>query len=369
MGIGGARARIRIACAAGLAILAGWATVHAVRWKPPLAVPDNDHMLFQFSTAAGAGHFERTFSSNRAIAHCHIAVIFAGRGDRVRLSLLGPNGASFQGLVGDGTQFGWGRDFPPEAPVSIAVDQGANHGGVTVFIADQAFAREGLNGWQILCRIWVVLFFASGLLAWANRRSLNPKRKLLSAYVFKMLALALSSMFFYLLFHEGGHAVTSEFFGGNGFTRSDFWGIHGSPHAGGSSDSFKPWQRAVTSFAGPAAPTLVGWLLFLWWRSRGGQTIRLRHAVLDLFLTCLTAFLTLPFAVVVGPMMMGLISDGDWRGFIGNVPGPRWQVYLFLIVSVLVSVFILWRTLPHVYVLVRMETERIRHASSRCAGG
>lgn len=360
---GRTRSGLQLALVVGAALLVGWLSQLAVRWQPPLRPPDKDHELCVLATMAGEGHFEKSFSSTKTITHCYVAIKFAGRGDRVRLTLIGPNGFSFNGTVVDGTQFSWGRDFPPDSSILMTVDQDHKHPGVTIFVADQAFVRAGPNGWQILSRVWVVLFAVSGLLAWANRKSPYPKRQLLSAYVFKMVTLALTSMFFYLLFHEGGHALVSQLFGGGGFGRSDIWGIHGSPHAGGSTEYFSPWQRAATSFAGPATPTLVAWLLFTWWRSSRGRSFRSRHTVFDLFLTCLAAFLIFPYALIAGPMMVGLLSDGDWRGFIGNVPGPPWQVYLLLSVSVLVSLFILWRTLPHICVLFRTETEKIRQAS------
>ena len=108
----------------------------------------------------------------------------------------------------------------------------------------------GITGWHFLSRIWVALVIVSGILAWVYRKSTNAKRRLLSAYIFKMFALGLTLIFLYLLFHEGGHAVASSLFGGKGFATSDFWGIHGRPRAGGMNQNFEPWQKAVTSFAG-----------------------------------------------------------------------------------------------------------------------
>ena len=121
---------------------------------------------------------------------------------------------------------------------------------------------------------------------------------------------------------------------------------------------FKPWQRALTSFAGPATPVLAGWLLFLWWRSQRGRTFRSRNPLWDLFLSSINAMLLFAYAVATVPMMLGFLTDGDWEGFIDNVPGPIWLVHTLLIASVLVSLFILWKIVPHAYALFREETVR-----------
>ncbi|GMW03228.1 MAG: hypothetical protein AMXMBFR84_43620 [Candidatus Hydrogenedentota bacterium] len=354
---------LRSALVVCAAIGVGSVSLVAARWQPSLREPDNDHRLFTLSTLPGDNHVERSFSTSKAIKHCYVAVRFASRGSPVRLSLRGSNGASFEGDVADGIRFTWGSDFSPGTTIWMSVVKGHDHPDVTVFVASQPFVRAGLTGWQILILLWIALFIASGIFAWICLSSPSPKRRILSAYVFKMIALAVGGMFFYLLFHEGGHAVTSEYFGGGGFGRSDIWGIHGSPRAGGSAEHFKPWQRAVTSFAGPVTPTLIGWLLYLCWRSSFGSAFRSRHAVFDLFHTYLTGFLILPFAVVTLPMMAGLFSDGDWRGFIENVPGARWRAYLLLVVAVILSISIIARLLPHFLRLFRDETERLRMAS------
>ena len=229
-----------------------------------------------------------------------------------------------------------------------------------MIIADQP--RIGITGWQVLSRAWVGAVAVSGIVALAYRNSPNTKRRLLSAHIFKMFSLAVVLIFFYLLFHEGGHALASYSFGGKGLSGSDFWGIHGHPHAGGMYDHFKPWHRAVTSFSGPALPTLAGWILFLWWRSQVGRRFREQRPGWDFYLSAINAMLVFPITVVAIPQMLGYMSDGDWQGFITNVPGPRWLIYTMLSISVLMSLCMLWKIIPHIYKLFRDMNARLRTA-------
>ena len=58
--------------------------------------------------------------------------------------------------------------------------------------------------------------------------------------------------------------------------------------------------------------------------------------------------------------MLGFLSDGDWRGFINNVPGPLWLVYALLTIALLITLFMLWKIVPHIYRLLMNEGARIR---------
>jgi hypothetical protein len=65
--------------------------------------------------------------------------------------------------------------------------------------------------------------------------------------------------------------------------------------------------------------------------------------------------LILPFTLVVPVQMLGFASDGDWRGFIDNVPGPGWLVYTALTGIVVASTPMLWKTAARAYRLLREE--------------
>lgn len=45
----------------------------------------------------------------------------------------------------------------------------------------------------------------------------------------------------------------------------------------------------------------------------------------------------------------GIISDGDWNGFINNVPGPLWLVKTVAWGILVANGFILWRVLPELH--------------------
>jgi hypothetical protein len=44
--------------------------------------------------------------------------------------------------------------------------------------------------------------------------------------------------------------------------------------------------------------------------------------------------------------LLGIISDGDWQGFIANVPGPLWPIKGLLWRVLLMNAVILWRVVP-----------------------
>ena len=239
-------------------------------------------------------------------------------------------------------RFQCGHDIPP-GDYTVVLEQEVGNGGGRVAIGDNPV---GITGWQIWSRALVGLVLLSCLWAWRTRKSNNRKHRMTSAYFFHMFFLALILIFLYLLFHEGGHALGAAFTGRFDSGRSDFWGIHGNPHSGIKPGvSVEPWQRAIESFSGPALPTLIGWALFLLWLSPFVKRARETRHLLNLYLSAIVAMLVLPFIAVAG-CLLGIISDGDWRGFIENVPGPLWLVRTLLWAALLANAFILWRVVP-----------------------
>ena len=226
-----------------------------------------------------------------------------------------------------------------------------------------------MTGWQIWSRAFVGLLAVSGVWAGMARKSRNRRRRATSLFMFHHLLLVFVLIFLYLLFHEGGHALAAGLFGGCDWTRSDFWGIHGTPRAGlAAGVSIEPWQRAIFSFAGPMLPTLIGWALFLLWRSRIGKRMRSGYLMVNMYLTAIVCMSVLPFVAIVG-CLLGLFSDGDWRGFIENVPGPLWLVKALIWGVLLVNGFILWRVGPELWRAWKAKKDEfeamLRHSTSK----
>ncbi len=67
--------------------------------------------------------------------------------------------------------------------------------------------------------------------------------------------------------------------------------------------------------------------------------------MVNLYSSAIVGMSIFPFVAVLG-CLFGLISDGDWRGFIENVPGPLWLVKALVCGVLLVNGFILWRVVP-----------------------
>jgi hypothetical protein len=321
-----------------------------------LSVPDSDEVFCVLETKPGPGRWTAEFQTESPTRGFHVLVRPNEPGQRVRLRLSGGLAASADLAPGRGTtRFTWGAGEIPPGVFTLTVEQDAGSGGALVAIADRDL---GVTGWQVLSRGVVLLAAIAGALTWLTRRRPDSGLHGRSAHAFRALALGLACILTYLLLHEGGHALAAAAFGRFDLSRSDFFGLHGAPHSGiDSSVHVQSWQRAIESFAGPAFPTLVGMALFLVWRSRRGRRLRERSVNADLFATGICAMLLLPFAVVVPAYVLGLASDGDWRGFIENVPGPPALVYALLVCATLVSIGFLWRLVPHFVMLFRRKTK------------
>lgn len=245
--------------------------------------------------------------------------------------------------------------IPPGTYRAKLKQESGSQGGRVVIAEKQI----GLTGWQVLSRAYIGLLVISGVWTGVACKSKNRRMRAKSFFRFNSLLLVFVLIFIYLLFHEGGHALGSSLFGRYDLTRSDFWGIHGSPHSGiKASVSVEPWQRAIESFGGPMLPTLMGWALFLLWCSRAGKRMRSRRPMVNLYLSAIVGMSVFPFVAVLG-CLVGVISGGDWRGFIENVPGPLWLVKALLWCVLLVNGFILWRVGPELWRLWKAQKAKI----------
>ena len=257
----------------------------------------------------------------------------------------------------EASRFGCGLNVPPGAYTATLAQETGSRGGMVLI-----FDREstGITGWQILSRTWLALVVLSGLWAFSARRSNNLKHRATSAFLFRQFMLGFVLIFLYLLFHEGGHGLAELVFGRYDFARSDFWGIRGSPHSGGKpGPALEPWQQALISGAGPTLPTLAGWFLFIFWASRYGRRLRTARHTVNIYLSAIVAMLVFPFVAVLG-CLLGIISDGDWNGFINNVPGPLWLSKTIACGILLVNGFVLWRVVPELIRVWKVQASELQ---------
>lgn len=151
------------------------------------------------------------------------------------------------------------------------------------------------------------------------------------------------------------------FFGRFDFARSDFWGIHGHPHSGGTSGpALEPWQQAIITGGGPMLPTFAGWAFFLLWISRIGQGLRSNRPIMDLYLSAIVAALIFPSIVVAG-CLLGIINDGETQSFISNAPGPMWLVQAILWGVLSVNAVIMWRVVPELWRVWKRQVRDLRN--------
>lgn len=293
---------------------------------------------------AGTPSARTTFTTAQTVDNFQVGVRSRGRDPELfSLSISGK-----EGLIGrvttDATRFGLGRAVPP-GTYEVVLRQEAGNQGVQVVIAGEK--PSFVTGWQIWSRTYVVFVALAAIWAFMARKSKNLRNRATSLFLFQILFLGFLVVFLYLLFHEGGHALGEMAFGRYDFARSDFWGIHGTPHSGGTSGpSLEPWQQALISGGGPLLPTVAGWVLFLLWSSRFGRNVRNARPIVDLYFSAVIAMLVFPLITVAGCMLGLLRADGDWNGFITNVPGPPWLIQGLLWGVLLANAILLWRVVP-----------------------
>lgn len=329
----------RTALATGTAILFGALAVWAVRTPARL---NEEDALCVLKLQPGESDASASFTTSQTIERFYMEMRPGARRESLSISITGSEGLIAR-VNAAPARFGCGLNIPPGAYTATLAQGTGNHGGVVV-ICDKA--PTGITGWQILSRAWLGLLVLSGLWALLTRRSNNLKRRARSAFVFQQILLGFVLIFLYLLFHEGGHSLAELAFGRYDFARSDFWGIRGSPHSGGKmGPALEPWQQALISGGGPMLPTLAGWVLFVFWASHFGRRLRTARHIVNLYLSTIVAMMVFPF-VAVGGCLLGIISDGDWHGFINNVPGPLWLVRTIAWGILVVNGLILWRVVP-----------------------
>jgi len=350
-------ARARNCLVAVTAILGGALALWAVRTPERL---DEKGALCVLKLQPGASDTSASFTTSQPVRHFRVGLRPGARRERLSISINGSKGLICR-VNTDATRFSCGLDIPAGTYTATLKQEVGSHGGMVV-ISDKE--RLGITGWQILSRSWLGLLMASGLWALFGRRSGNLRRRIVSVSLFQHLLLGFVLMFLYLLFHEGGHSLTELCFGRYDFAASDFWGIRGTPHSGGTSGpALEPWQQALISGGGPVRPTLAGWALFVVWSSGIGRNLRTGRPTLNLYLCASVAILLFPF-IAVGGCLLGIISDGDWNGFINNVPGPLWLVKTIAWGILVVNGLILWRVVPELHRAWKAQVSRLQNLTS-----
>ena len=288
-----------------------------------------------------------SFTTSRTVERFYVGARAGARGERVWLAISAGEHNFYSGPVTRPVCFSCGRTIPP-GTYAVALRQEAGDSGGLVVIASEE-PPVGVSGWQIWSRVFVGLLVLSGIWVLVARKSKNPERRAVSVYTFQMLLLAAVVLFLYLLFHEGGHSLGAMLFGRFDLARSDFWGIHGHPHAGvKSGPALEPWQQVIITGGGPMLPYFAGWAFFLLWISRIGQRLRSDRPIVNLYSSAIVVALIFPSVVLAG-CLLGIIDDSETLYLISNTPGPRWLVQAIFWGVLLVNAAIVWRVAPELW--------------------
>ena len=200
------------------------------------------------------------------------------------------------------------------------------------------------SGVPIQLLLVTLLLGAAGVsYVYALRRSGGDRHApgvLKARYVLGCVLFAFIMMIAYPLIHETGHAIVLAHFGRFDLHETDFIGLWGTPHAGRTpGPSLGPWGEAIMSIGGPMLPNLVGCLMFgIWLTFRRWFA---RSSARDVFWSGITACMLFAQIFAFVPML-GLVQDGDYNGYIGNIPIPHWQANgLLLLFSVINAAIVL----------------------------
>ena len=283
-----------------------------------------------------------TFTTTRPVDKFHVGMQTRENREPLSISISGDQGVVGSVSVLKSSAFSLGRDIQPGTYTVTLRQENKGKGGMAVLSGEEP---EYVAGWQIWSRTYLGLLVLSGICVLLSRRGKDTRIRGLSLTAFHSLLLGFAAIFIYLLFHEGGHALAEITFGRFDLARSDFWGIHGHPHSGGTmGPPLKPWQHRVISCAGPMLPTFAGIALFLLWGLPVGQRLRSLRPMVNLYFSAIVATLVFSEAVAGPAYLLGLITaEGDLIDYVTNAGGPVWLVKGFLWGIALISAFILWR--------------------------
>ena len=290
-----------------------------------------------------------TFTTRQRIEMFHVGIQTQAGGDALSISISGDQGLICSKSVVKAGSFPMGGMIPiqPGTYTATLRREVKGKGGAAIIARQQPVH---VTGWQILSRTYIGLLVFSAFCALFWRNAGSSKARVSSVAAFHSLLLGLVLIFVYLLFHEGGHSLAEITFGRFDLASSDFWGIHGDPHSGGTTGpQLEPWQQTVISCAGPMLPTFVGFGLFVLWGLPLGRRLRSLQPMVNLYFSAIVAFLVLPEAVGEPAYLLGFITaEGDLIGSVTKAGGPVWLVKSLLWGCFLVSAIILWWVVPQV---------------------
>ncbi|MCL5097804.1 MAG: hypothetical protein M1608_09835 [Candidatus Omnitrophica bacterium] len=303
--------------------------------------------LCELQLPEGIPSASATFTNTRPIELFHVGLTTKANREALSIFISGDQGfvASASGMKA--SMFGLGRRIQPGTYTVTLRQEIRGKGGMAVISAEEPVY---VTGWQIWSRTYVGFLALSGICVVALRKAKDSKKRELSIAAFQSLLLGLVLIFVYLLFHEGGHALAQIKFGHFDIARSDFWGIHGHPHSGGTmGPELEPWQQEVISCAGPMVPTFAGFGLFLLWGLPIGRKLRSLRPMVNLYFSAIVSILVFPEAVCGPAYLLGFITaEGDLIGYVTRTGGPVWLVKGFLSSTFLISAAVLWQVIPEI---------------------
>ena len=312
------------------------------------------------------GAWEQDFEVKTAISQFRVQTRLEGHAARLRIDLEGKTGDQLlhEWPIRRGfTSFSCGKDVHGVYTLRVRED------GVTGRYSIEIGERAGSTRWQKSLVLFVSLLAVSGIVtSWQRYRSRvgRPAPALVaSRALFLAIGLGLFLLFFYLLLHEGGHALASIVFGNFDLHRSDFFGIFGNPHSGiNPAVRLAPWQSAIQSIAGPLLPIVIGYVLFAFWRSRRGTAYRGSSIFVDVFWSFTIVGILVSALGFLIPMT-GVGPDTDYSGFANSGFLPRWQANALLLTIVLINACLLCRVVPGLVMLRRRLVLQFAAADKR----
>lgn len=252
---------------------------------------------------------------------------------------------SFKANYKDSFPFNNGHGFQPGRYQVRVIEQGVV-GRYSMSLYRGKLLPSGVPS-QLLI-VTLALGIAGASYGYSLRRNRGDRRAsgvLKARYVLGCALFAFTMMIAYPLIHEVGHSIVLAHYGRWDLHGTDFIGLWGTPHAGRTAGpSLGPWGEAIMSIAGPMLPNLVGylmfgiWLIFRRWFARSSAT--------DVFWSGITACMLFAQVFAFVPMT-GLVSDGDYNGYINNIPIPHWQANGLLLLFSAINAAIVVVVLKH----------------------
>ena len=256
----------------------------------------------------------------------------------------------------DSVTFGIGDGFPAGSVYFFRVAERDFVGTYKIDIAQQ----RGVTLWQRFLVLAVVLAAMAVVVVVQFRRAKGRWPAPGDGWSFKAVWFGLAPLLAvaYAGLHETGHDIPMVLFGVSDWSRSDFFGIWGSPHVGRVVGSkLADWQEAVVAIGGPGLPILLGYLLLVLWIIPLGKKWRASAPLLDALWSTMIALYLFSIVGWVLPAL-GLVSDSDYMGFVIHIHAPLWVVRLSLGLLVCVNLFLVALIFRHLWILRRQAVQR-----------